>query len=190
MAHSLRPTDSFKAVQQTSASFTEPTTGTSKVILFPLRVPSLEEDPLAPLIEIELSSEGIFCPRMSEDGILRLWGKVRGLVTSTPEDMAARSIQEVKTLLEQERKSRVEENREFSRKVREQYDKNIQELAKQGRTDEASKKNLFVDGVYDRTEPNSALWFPTEAANDEEYDTRQLVGRLFLKVPLQDFFSL
>ena len=127
---------------------------------------------------------------MSEDGILRLWGKVRGLVASTPEDMAARSIQEVKTLLEQEKKSRIEENKEFRRKVKEQYDKNVQELAKQGRTDEASKKNLFVDGVYDRTEQNSALWFSTEAANDEEYDTRQLVGRLFLKVPLQDFFSL
>ena len=127
---------------------------------------------------------------MSEDGILRLWGKVRGLVTSTPEDMAAKSIQEVKTLLEQERKQRIEENREFRNKVKEQYDKNVQELAKQGRTDEASKKNLFVDGVYDRTEQNSALWFPTEAANNEEYDTRQLVGRLFLKVPLQEFFQL
>ena len=127
---------------------------------------------------------------MSEDGILRLWGKVRGLVSNAPEDMAAKSIQEVKTLLEQERKQRIEENREFCKKVKEQYDKNVQELAKQGRTDEASKKNLFVDGVYDRTEQNSALWFPTEAANDEEYDTRQLVGRLFLKVPLQEFFQL
>ena len=47
-----------------------------------------------------------------------------------------------------------------------------------------------MDGVYDRREQNSALWFSTEAANDKEYDTRQLVGRLFLKVPLQDFLLL
>ena len=121
---------------------------------------------------------------MSEDGILRLWRKVRGLVSSTPEDMAGRSIHEVKTLLEEEKRQRIEENREFRRKVKEQYEKSVQKLAKQGRTNEAPKKNLFVDGVYDRTEQNSALWFSTEMANDEEYDTRHLVGRLCLKVPL------
>ena len=40
------------------------------------------------------------------------------------------------------------------------------------------------------TEQNSALWFSAKAKNKEEYDRRQLIGRLCLKVPLQDFFQL
>ena len=77
---------------------------------------------------------------MSEDVILHLWGKVKGLVTNKPEDMDAKDLQEVKTLLEERRKLWIEENREFRQKVKEHYEKNLQEYARQGRTDEMARK--------------------------------------------------
>ena len=74
---------------------------------------------------------------------------------------------------------------EANRRAKEDSLRGLTEL-----TEEQIRKMTIKDGVFDRQNPDCAMWFNSKTETNVEEDERHLLGRILLKTPLSRYFDV